>query len=351
MAIGKALKRIEDPRLLAGNGQYVADLRVPGMLEAYVVRSPYAHAKIRGIESQSASAAPGVVAIFTARDLPPALPPIPMRLAPSRELENALQLPLASDVVRYAGEPVAVIVARSRYAAEDAADELQIDYEPLPAVVDMSAALRSDAPLVHPSMNSNNVHTIVSKKGDPSAALRRAPHRLSLEFSVQRHAAVPLETRGLLAVPDEGGRLHVYGPTKVVHYNHTVLAKLLNCDPALIHFVEPDVGGGFGARGEFYPEDFLIPYIARSLGQPIRWIEDRMEHLRATNHSREQRHRLTVGFDDSGKLLALEDEIWVNTGAYIRTHGVTVPDLMQALLPGPYVWPAFNLVTHVVMTN
>jgi len=365
MTIGEAIKRIEDPRLLVGKGQYVADLSIPGMLEAYVVRSPYAHARIHSIDSATvrtaASYKKSVITVVTARDLPPNLRPIPMRLTPAPEgggkltpLQHALQMPLASNIVRYVGEPVAVIVADSRYAAEDAAEQLLIEYEMLPAVVDIHKALRADAPLVHLILGSNDIYTIVSKKGDVSEALRRAPHRLSLAspgYSIQRHAAVPLETRGLLAIPGAGGRIHIYGPTKVVHFNRTVLASLLNCDPALIHFIETDVGGGFGARGEFYPEDFLIPFIARQLGRPLRWIEDRMEHLKATNHSREQSHSLTVGFDDTGKLLALEDEIWVNTGAYIRTHGVTVPDLTQALLPGPYDWPAFHLLTHVVVTN
>ena len=351
MAIGEAIKRIEDPRLLVGKGRYVADLSVPEMLEACVVRSPYAHARIQGIDDYAARACRGFVAIFSAADLPPDLPPIPMRLTPAQELAHALQWPLARDTVRYMGEPVAVIVAATRYAAEDAAEQLLVEYDPLPAVASVQAALKQDAPLLHPLLGSNDVHVIESRKGNASEALRHAPQRLSLSLSVQRHAAVPLETRGLLAVPDEHGRIHVYGPTKVVHFNRSVLAEMLHCDPALIHFIETDVGGGFGARGEFYPEDYLIPFIARQLDRPVRWIEDRLEHLMATNHSREQYHQLTVGFDDNGRLLALDDEIWVDTGAYIRTHGVTVPDLTQAMLPGPYDWPAFRLLTHVVVTN
>jgi aerobic carbon-monoxide dehydrogenase large subunit len=351
MSIGEAIKRIEDPRLLVGKGQYVADVRVPGMLEACVVRSPYAHAKILGIDSSAAYAIKGVVAVVTARDLPADLQPIPMRLTAAPELAHALQMPLASTVVRYAGEPVAVIVADSRYVAEDAAEQVLVAYEMLPAVTDIRAAMRADAPLLYPMLGSNTVYTLAAKKGDSHQALRQAPYRLTLDFAIQRHAAIPLETRGLVVIPDAQGRIHVYGPTKVVHFNRIVLARLLNCDPALIHFIETDVGGGFGARGEFYPEDFLIPFIARYIGQPVRWIEDRMEHLKATNHSREQRHHLTVGFDDSGRLQGLEDEIWVNTGAYIRTHGATVPEMTQAMLPGPYDWPAFHLVTHVVVTN
>src|SRR3989440_3425929 len=349
MTIGEAIKRIEDPRLLVGKGQYVADVRVPGMLEACGVRSPYAHAKMLGIDSSAAYAIKGVVAVVTASDLPSDLQSIPMRLTAAPELAQALQMPLASSVVRYAGEPVAVIVADSRYVAEDAAEQLLVAYEMLPAVTDIRAAMRADAPLLHPMLGSNTIYTLAAKKGDSNQALRDAPYRLTLDFAIQRHAAVPLETRGLVVIPDEHGRIHVYGPTKVVHFNRSVLAEMLHCDPALIHFIETDVGGGFGARGEFYPEDYLIPFIARQLDRPVRWIEDRLEHLMATNHSREQYHQLTVGFDDNGRLLALDDEIWVDTGAYIRTHGVTVPDLTQAMLPGPYDWPAFRLLTHVVV--
>jgi carbon-monoxide dehydrogenase large subunit len=352
MTIGEAIKRIEDPRLLVGKGQYVADVRVPGILEACVVRSPYGHAKILGIDSSTVSTIKGVVAVVTASDLPSDLQPIPMRLTAAPELAHALQMPLASSVVRYAGEPVAVIVADSRYAAEDAAEQLLVAYEMLPAVTDIRTAIRAEAPLLHPMLGSNTLYTITSKKGDSNQALRESPYRLTLDFGIQRHAALPLETRGLVVIPDkEEGRIHVYGPTKVVHFNRIVLARLMNCDPALIHFIETDVGGGFGARGEFYPEDFLIPFIARNIGRPVRWIEDRMEHLKATNHAREQRHHLTVGFDENGRFLGLEAEIWVNTGAYIRTHGVTVPELTQAMLPGPYDWPAFHLITHVVVTN
>src|SRR2546425_4319820 len=182
MTIGEAIKRIEDPRLLVGKGQYIADLSVPGMLEAYVVRSPYAHARIHSIDSAALHAAASykksVITVVTARDLPPNLRPIPMRLTPAPELEHALQMPLAGNIVRYVGEPVAVIVADSRYAAEDAAEQLLIEYEMLPAVVDIHKALRADAPLVHPRLGSNDIYTIVSKKGDASEALRRSPHRL-----------------------------------------------------------------------------------------------------------------------------------------------------------------------------
>jgi aerobic carbon-monoxide dehydrogenase large subunit len=172
LAFGEAIKRIEDPRLLVGKGQYVADMRVPGMLEACVVRSPYAHAKLLGVESSAASAIKGVVAVVTANDLPSDLQPIPMRLTPATELAHALQMPLASSVVHYAGEPVAVIVADSRYAAEDAAEQLLIEYEMLPTVIDISAAIHVDAPLLHPTLSSNTVYTITSEKGDSHQALR-----------------------------------------------------------------------------------------------------------------------------------------------------------------------------------
>lgn len=350
MAIGERIRRVEDPALLRGAGRFVADIRVPGCLEAAIVRSPHAHARLAGVDVARALRLPCVAAAVTAADLPPGLPSIPMRLSPDPRLAKALQPVLARDVVRYVGEPIAVVVAPSRYLAEDAAELVAVDFRPLPAVTEDRGAAQ-DRTLLHRGLGTNVVYRRDLAKGDAEAALRAAPRRLTLELSVQRHSGVPIETRGLLAVPEADGRLTIHGPTKVVHFNREVLAGLLGVAAARLRLVEPDVGGGFGIRGEFYPEDFLVPWLALRLGRPVRWIEDRGEHLRAANHSREQRHVATVGFDESGRLLALRDEIWVDQGAYVRTHGVTVPELTQAMLPGPYDWPAFDLRLRVVLTN
>lgn len=351
MTIGTSLKRIEDPRLITGQGQYVGDIKLPNQCEALVLRSPHAHAKILRIDTEKAKKHPDVLMVLTAQDLPGDLSPIPMRLAPNQALERALQYPLAKDKVRYVGEPVVWIVATTRYTAEDVADLIDVFYEPLPAVTDVYASIQSVDNLLHPEIGSNDLFLIHSKKGSVDEELEKCPYVLEEELYIQRHSGIPLETRGLLATVGEDQRLTVYGPTKVVHFNHQILSKLLKKKAEDIRFIETDVGGGFGPRGEFYPEDYLIPYAALKIGRPVKWIEDRLEHMKATNHSREQKHCVKVGFDETGRIHALRDEIFVDTGAYIRTHGVTVPELTQGMLPGPYDLGALELITHVVATN
>ncbi|MDA8195020.1 MAG: xanthine dehydrogenase family protein molybdopterin-binding subunit [Thermaerobacter sp.] len=342
------MRRQEDPPLLRGTARFVADLQAPGMLEAVIVRSIHGHARIDAIDCAAARAMPGVRAVIVARDLPADLDPIAMRLSPAPELAEALQYPLAQERVRYVGEPLAVVVASSRYLAEDAAWAVRVRYTPLETMASLSTAL-AGAPLFD-GLDSNQVYLRTHQKGGGNAAVAASPRRLKMTFSIQRHTGMPLETRGLLVVPD-GDRLTVYGSTKVVFFNRRILSHLLKVPVASLRFVETAVGGGFGIRGEFYPEDFLIPYLARLLQAPVRWIEDRVEHLQAANHSREQWHEVEVGFDETGQVMALADDIWVDNGAYIRTHGVTVPELTQAMLPGPYVWPALDSRLHVVLTN
>jgi carbon-monoxide dehydrogenase large subunit len=342
------MRRLEDPPLLRGESRFVADLNAPGQVEAVVVRSVHAHARLQKIETAEAEKVPGVIGVWTSADLPKDLGPIPVRLSPAPTLLDALQHPLARQVVRYVGEPVAVVVAENRYRAEDAAAKVMVSYEPLRPLMSVGESL--DAGPLFSALSSNVVYHRQQRKGGPPPDAATSRRRLSLTFRVQRHTAVPLETRGLLAVP-EGERLTVYGATKVVHFNHRVLAEMLHMDPAHLRLVEVAVGGGFGVRGEFYPEDYLIPYLARLLGRPVRWVEDRLEHFHATNHSREQQHEVTVTYDDEGRLWSLEDDIWVDNGAYVRTHGVTVPELTQAMLPGPYAWPALDTRLHVVLTN
>lgn len=350
--LGASVRRTEDPRLLTGRGCYVADVRLPGALHAAILRSPHAHAELTSTDLDGARAAPGVVAAVSGRDLQHVLRPIPMRLTPLDDLASALQLPLALDRVRYAGEPVAVVVAASRYQAEDALELIAVGYAPLPPVTDAQAALAPDAPLLHPAIGKNLVAELRTTVGDPEAAIAAADLVVSERFAIQRHGGVPLETRGLVAAWDHATRrLTVWGPTKVPHFNRRVLAHLLDLPEAAIRFVEPDVGGGFGSRGEFYPEDFLIPYLARELRQPIVWIEDRLEHLRAANHSRQQEHRAELAVTRDGVILALRDDFSCDMGAYVRTHGATVPSLTAAMLPGPYRVPNYECLARCVLTN
>ncbi len=346
------MRRKEDARLLTGRGKYAADFRLPGMLQAAVLRSPHAHARLGAIRAEAALALPGVVAVVTAEDLGP-IGCIPTRLGHRVGNVACLQPPLARDKVRYVGEPVAVVFAESRYVAEDALELMEVDYEPLATVADARRALERDAPVVHEAIGGGNVaDRLETHRGDAARALAGAAHRVREQFAVQRHTGVPMETRGLTAAYDAGtGVLRLWGVAKVPHFNRRVLADLLGHPEHRIHFVEMEVGGGFGVRGEFYPEDLVVPWAAMRLGRPIQWIEDRREHLMATNHSRQQYHDIEIGFDREGRIVALVDYFMVDLGAYIRTHGVVVPELTAALLPGPYRIPHYSCVADCVLTN
>ena len=352
-AIGLPVRRLEDPRRLRGEGAYVDDVHVPGMLHAAVVRSPHAHARIRSIDMTSARSMPRVAAVLGARELAGELRPIPIRLVPDSKLLRYLQHPLAIDRVRYVGEPLALVVADTRAEAEDAAALVAADFDPCPAVTDATAP--PPAPLFEHT--PDNLASLIDEGfGDIDEAFARAHRIVRLSFRTGRHTAVPMETRGLVAVPDRDadrgqGRLTVWGPTKVTHFNRGVLASMFGWPEHRIRFIEPDVGGGFGARGEFYPEDFLVPCAALKLGRPVKWIEDRAEHLSAINHSREQRYELALALDAEGRFLGLRAEVINDMGAYLRTHGTVVPGLSAGMLPGPYEMEAYRCRVRCVLTN
>src|SRR5262245_22937201 len=321
------------------------------MLHAAVVRSPHAHARLGAIRAKAALAVPGVVAMITAEDLG-LIGRIPTRLGHRVGSSACLQFPLARDAVRYVGEPIAVVVAESRYIAEDALDLVEVDYAPLETVTDARRSMEPGAPRLHAAVEGNVVDRLETRRGDAPAALAGARYRVREQFAVQRHTGVPLETRGLTAAYDAGtGVLRLWGVAKVPHFNRRVLADLLGHPEHRIHFVELEVGGGFGVRGEFYPEDLIVPWAAMRLGRPVQWIEDRREHLMATNHSRQQHHDVEIGFDRDGRIVALVDHFLVDLGAYVRTHGVVVPELTAALLPGPYRIANYSCEALCVLTN
>ena len=344
-AIGARLPRQEDPRLLRGRGRFGDDISAPGQLWTRVVRSGSAHGHIRELDVTQAAKAPGITGVITARDLPPGLV-IPVRLAVgSTDLSAYLQPVLAADVVRYVGEPLAVVVGDDPYACEDAAELVEIDIKEMPAVIDACAQDAGEDP-------ENVAAELTLGYGDTEAAFRDARHVVSIELAIGRHTGVPLEPRCLLAVPHpDRGELDIFGMTKVPVFNRDLLAGMLGLDEALIHVHAIDAGGGFGIRGEFYPEDFLIPWLAIRLGRPVKWAEDRAEHLMAANHSRQQHHRIAAAFDDGGLITGLRDDIVHDNGAYCRTHGVAVPELTVAMLPGPYRIPAYRGRVRVVLTN
>jgi aerobic carbon-monoxide dehydrogenase large subunit len=351
--IGQPIKRKEDFRLLTGRGKYAADIRLPGLLHAAMLRSPRPHARIAAIRAGAARALPGVAAVITADDLG-AVGRIPVRLGQRAGVgPNAcLQPPLATGLVRYVGEPIAFVVADSRYLAEDAAELIEIDWEPLPVVADVRRATEAGAPVLHPDAGGNIIERLSARAGNVESGLAAAERRLVERFAVQRHTGVPMETRGLTAAHEPGtGMLTLWGVAKVPHFNRRVLADLLGHPEHLIHFIELEVGGGFGVRGEFYPEDFVVPWTAVRLGRPVQWVEDRREHLMAANHSRQQYHEVEIGVRRDGTIVALRDRFTVDLGAYIRTHGVVVPELTIALLPGPYRVSNYECEALCVMTN
>lgn len=335
--IGERVPRHEDGRLLRGRGRFADDVERAGQVHLRVVRSPVAHARIAGVRTEAARAVPGVLAVVTAADLA-GMPPIPLRRPRGDEPADARQPVLAADEVRYVGEPVAAVVADDPYLAEDAAELVDVDYEDLPVVLDADAA--------------EPAYTMRVGYGDVPAAFARAATVVELEVAVGRHAAVPLEPRGLLAEYDAGADLlRLWGATKVPVFNRSVIAAALGMPEHRVHLPAMDAGGGFGARGECYPEDLLVPWLARRLGRPVKWTEDRAENLVALNHSRQQVHRLRAAFDADGTLLALADRIVHDNGAYLRTHGVMVPELTVTMLPGPYRVPAYDAVVDVALTN
>ncbi|WP_207538466.1 xanthine dehydrogenase family protein molybdopterin-binding subunit [Sabulicella rubraurantiaca] len=343
--IGARLKRFEDPALLRGEGRFAADLDRPGQLHMRVVRSSIAHGLLRGVDASAALALPGVAAVWTERDVAD-IPRIGFRMMGLTHLEPYRQPILAQDRVRYVGEPVAVVFAEDPYLAEDAEELVLAEIEPLPVLLSAT-----EAPRDFSATHGTEAAVLRKSYGDLDAAFAAAAHVVELELSVGRHSGVPLETRGALAYLDEEGVLRMLGAAKVPHANRLALARMLGLDPAQIHLHEGHVGGGFGIRGELYPEDALACLATLRLGRPVKWIEDRREHLMAANHSRQQTHRIRAAVDAVGFVLGADVEFFHDQGGYVRTHAVTVPDLAAAMLPGPYVFPAYRAVGHVRLTN
>ena len=353
--IGRPMTRKEDVRFITGRGKYTDDFKFQHLLHAAILRSPHPHARILSIDASKAREIPGVEAVFTSHDIAGSigLRHITFRMAPLPGLERFLQYPIAHDKVRYVGEPVAVVVASSRYVAEDACDAIDVRYEPLPAVHDVASSA-ADNSLLHEDNGTNQAAHYSRVHGDPDKAFQDAEYTRKETFRSHRHTANPLETRGLTASYDPGrDQLHMYGMTKVPHFNRNVLSGLLDMPEHRIHFIEGDKGGGFGVTGEFYPEDFLIPFASIKLGKPIKWIEDRREHLMSANHSRQHQCELEIATTKDGVILGLRAKVSSDIGAYVRTHGGLVTAVLVGALTGPYRienygWEASYQVTNKV---
>ena len=344
--VGRSVPRLEDRPLLTGQGRFAADISFPGQWCMRAVRSSIAHGKIKSIDVAAALKLPGVHAVWTAADVAH-IPPIPFRLTGLKSLEPYRQPVLAKDVVRYVGEPVALVFAEDAYTAEDAADLVTIN------IVSVRATLTStEQPGLFDGERTTEPDVIRKSYGDIDAAFHGAHAIIALELSVGRHSGVPMECRGAVARYDEQADiLELHGAAKVPHWNRDTLAQMLRRKRESIQLFEGHVGGGFGIRGEIYPEDVLVCAAALKFRRPIKWIEDRREHLIAANHSREQHHRVRAAIDAQGRILGIDDEFFHDNGAYMRTHAATVPDLAAAMLPGPYVVPAYRATGHIRLTN
>ncbi len=344
--IGLSLPRIEDRPLVTGRGRYIADISFPHQLHMRVVRSPVAHGRLVSIDTTAARAMPGVVAIWTRDDIV-GVSPIDFREGPIEKLEPFRQRVLARDRVRYVGEPIAAVFANDPYLAEDAAEAVLAQIEELPVV------LAADQPPGEFSEGYTTEATVVGQEyGDIAAAFAQAHAVVELDLTVGRHSGVPMETRGAIGRYDAARDvLELHGAAKVPHKNREFLARVLGRPASGIHCFEPHVGGGFGIRGELYPEDILVLIAAMRLERPVKWIEDRREHLMAANHSRQQRHRIRAAVDAEGHLLGIDNEFFHDQGAYVRTHGTRVADSTCGLLPGPYRLAAYRAVGHFRLTN
>src|SRR5215831_18150012 len=350
--IGSPIERFEDLRFLRGRGEYVDDLAARNdMLHAAILRSSVAHGRIRSIDVAAARALPGVHNVITAKDMGNRVPRVPMRLQPLPEFERFGQPVIAENKVRYVGEALAVVLAGTAGIAEDALGLIEVDIEPLPAVADRHASA-AEASLLFEEVGTNLAMKFRALRGDASAAFAGAPYIRRERFRTQRHMALPMEPRGLLAEWDAArGRLTVYGGAKVLFFNRRTLAKQMGLPESAIEIVENDVGGGFGARGEFYPEDFLIPFAARLTGRPVKWTEDRREHLMCVNHAREAECDVEIACTREGTILGLRGHAYVDVGAYMRTNGAVGARNVAQFMSGPYRIPDIDVDVALQLTN
>jgi aerobic carbon-monoxide dehydrogenase large subunit len=356
--VGAIVRRQEDPRYLTGRGRFVDDMSPAGCLHAALLRSSHAHARLAAIRTEAARACLGVAAVFTFHDLTGLKPipeagvaPPPLKARVGFQLRSAQQYPLARDKVRYVGEPVALVIAESRYAAEDALERIEVDYDPLPVIVDVEAGVRTDAPRIHDDWPDNLAVSFTAEVGDTEAAFRNAPVVIAERIAVQRYAGMPLEPRAVLAVPDgRNGSVTVWASTQLPHLVQKALVDQLGLAAHRVRVVTPDVGGGFGTKCSIYPEDMLIPVAAVRLGRPVKWVETRREHLQSATHSREQLHDVRLAATREGIILALDDRFLLDQGVY-NPWGIVQPYNTVGHMLGPFRVPHARFEGKSVVTN
>ena len=349
--VGQPIRRREDRRLLLGQGRYVADIKLSGMLTMAVLRSPVAHARIISIDATAVLAEPGVRAVLTFDDIRHEVGPLPC-IDLEADSKPALHTVLADGVVRYVGEPIAVVVASDAYTAEDALELFNVEYEELPVVLDPLIAVEPGATLLYPQFGTNLMSTARQDQGDVEAAFAAAEKVYEETFRIHRYGPVPMETRGVVAeVEPISGRLSLWTSTQFPHLVRGFLAGVLRMPESRIRVTAPDVGGGFGAKCEFYPEEVLAPLLAQRLGKPIKWIEDRRESMLSTSQAREQVHHVKVAVDTSSMVTAVDVESWTNNGSAMFTLATTPASIFSAMLRGPYRTPNYRARSHSVVTN
>lgn len=359
--IGQPITRVEDARFVRGQGQYVDDLHAPGAFEVAFLRSDQAHAKIRHLDTSLAEHMPGVVAIFDGRDVAEDLEEmvfaiaklIPDSVKSSGDVWSRIHpMPaMPTDRLTYVGQPYAMVVAETRYQAEDALELIEVDLEPLAPVVTAQEALADDAPLLEPEWGSNLALSIDVEKGEVDEAFSKAAVVIEETFYAHRYIASPIETRGVLARADSSdGTLQVWASVQTPHQLRDFLASALKLDKADLRVKAPDVGGGFGPKGMTHPEELLVPWAARRLSAAVKWIEDRNEHFTSTAHGRDQVHTISLAADEAGRVLAVKDDILHNCGAF-HTLGLVVPYNTVAHLLGPYDVPAARISVRAAITN
>lgn len=353
---GERIKRNEDPRLLTGQGLYVDDVDLPNMLHAAFLRSPYAHARINNIDVSQAIQREGVIAVYTANDLGDYWKPGPLLVSPPPVKDivfnEKTQVPLAKDKVKFAGEPIVMVLAESRYIAEDALADIQVDYEPLAAVVDMEKALASDSILIHEEIGSNVAAHVVQRKGDYESAKKDAALVIKRRFSYEHGCAAAIENRGIVAEWDRrAGRLTVWDTTQAPVVIRNGLAGMLGLSERNVRVIAPFIGGGFGPKiMMFYQEEVLVPWAAMKLNRPVKWIEDRAENFVATTHERGQIHDAEIAFDKEGRILGVHDVFLHDTGAY-DPYGLTCALNSQANVLGLYDIQHYYSEFTAVFTN
>lgn len=347
--IGERRTRREDLRLLRGRGQYVDDIDLPGAAVMAVVRSTQPHARILGIDTDAAKAAPGVLGVFTAADLAEINRPWPLHLAHS-SLRPTVQRTLPVEKVRYVGEPVAVVVAETRYAAEDACELVEVDYDPLPGSGHLSVSQKLPV-AIHEGLDDNVAAHVVQTTGDVDAALASAPRVLRETYSANRGGGHSMEGRAVAARYDAGlGEFLVWDATQVPHQVRALLAYFYDMPEERIRVIAPpDVGGGFGPKAGKYPEEMIVPWLAKVLGRPVKFIEDRYEHFVSCAQEHLQEHHVEVGYDDEGMLLGLKDVFLHDAGAYASS--LIVPLIAGTTVPGPYKIPNLHIEFTSLFTN